>query len=82
MYLVVVALFCLSLVLFFFSVQKLLDAAKYSYILPTHRATIYLVGVVMAYLMKTKKLNYTLSTVSTLEILILAAHFGDFHFCD
>ncbi|KAL0839331.1 hypothetical protein ABMA28_016070 [Loxostege sticticalis] len=43
------------------SVQKLLDAAKYSYILPTHRATIYLIGVLMAYFMRTKKLNYSLS---------------------
>lgn len=43
------------------SVQKLLDAARYSYILPTHRATIYLIGVIMAYFMRTRKLNYTLS---------------------
>ncbi|KAM3968323.1 drop dead [Aphomia sociella] len=43
------------------SVQKLLDAARYSYILPTHRATIYLIGVAMAYFMRTKKLNFTLS---------------------
>lgn len=47
------------------SVQKLLDAARYSYILPTHRATIYLIGVVMAYLMKTKKLNFTLTSNQT-----------------
>uniref|UniRef100_A0A2A4J5M9 Nose resistant-to-fluoxetine protein N-terminal domain-containing protein n=1 Tax=Heliothis virescens TaxID=7102 RepID=A0A2A4J5M9_HELVI len=47
------------------SVQKLLDAARYSYILPTHRATIYLIGVVMAYLMKTKKLNFTLSNTQS-----------------
>ncbi|XP_072942215.1 nose resistant to fluoxetine protein 6-like [Epargyreus clarus] len=37
------------------SVQKLLDAARYSYILPTHRATIYLIGVAMAYFMRTRK---------------------------
>ncbi|XP_045459770.1 nose resistant to fluoxetine protein 6 [Melitaea cinxia] len=37
------------------SVQKLLDAARFSYILPTHRATIYLIGVIMAYFMKSKK---------------------------
>ncbi|XP_026765152.2 nose resistant to fluoxetine protein 6-like [Galleria mellonella] len=43
------------------SVQKLLDAARYSYILPTHRATIYLIGVAMAYFMRTKKFNFTLS---------------------
>nr|AIN34703.1 fatty alcohol acetyltransferase [Agrotis segetum] len=47
------------------SVQKLLDAARYSYILPTHRATIYLIGVAMAYLMKNKKLKFTLSTTQT-----------------
>ncbi|KOB70394.1 Drop dead, partial [Operophtera brumata] len=41
----------------------LLDAARYSYILPTHRATIYLIGVVMAYLMKTKKLNFNLNSL-------------------
>ncbi|CAK1578058.1 unnamed protein product [Parnassius mnemosyne] len=43
------------------SVQKLLDAARYSYILPTHRATIYLIGVAMAYVMKSKKLRLNLS---------------------
>ncbi|KAL4704138.1 hypothetical protein ACJJTC_003423 [Scirpophaga incertulas] len=45
------------------SVQKLLDAAKYSYILPTHRATIYLIGVMMAYFMRTKKLNFSLTNM-------------------
>ncbi|XP_037297265.1 nose resistant to fluoxetine protein 6 [Manduca sexta] len=44
------------------SVQKLLDAARYSYILPTHRATIYLIGVVMAYFMRSKKFNISLSS--------------------
>ncbi|CAG9791790.1 unnamed protein product [Diatraea saccharalis] len=43
------------------SVQKLLDAAKYSYILPTHRATIYLIGVMMAYFMKPNKLHFNLN---------------------
>ncbi|XP_075972637.1 drop dead [Anticarsia gemmatalis] len=52
-------------VYFGISVQKLLDAARYSYILPTHRATIYLIGVAMAYLMKSKKLNFTLSTTQS-----------------
>ncbi|XP_053600049.1 nose resistant to fluoxetine protein 6 [Plodia interpunctella] len=43
------------------SVQKLLDAARFSYILPTHRATIYLIGVAMAYFMRNNKLNLALS---------------------
>ncbi|OWR44360.1 nose resistant to fluoxetine protein 6, partial [Danaus plexippus plexippus] len=43
------------------SVQKLLDAARYSYILPTHRATIYLIGVLMAYFIKSKKSYINLS---------------------
>ncbi|CAG9562958.1 unnamed protein product [Danaus chrysippus] len=43
------------------SVQKLLDAARYSYILPTHRATIYLIGVLMAYFIKSKKSYLNLS---------------------
>ncbi|XP_047545507.1 nose resistant to fluoxetine protein 6 [Vanessa atalanta] len=43
------------------SVQKLLDAARYSYILPTHRATIYLIGVSMAYFIKSKKSHIKLS---------------------
>ncbi|XP_026745777.1 nose resistant to fluoxetine protein 6 [Trichoplusia ni] len=47
------------------SVQKLMDAARYSYILPTHRATIYLIGVVMAYLLKSKKLNFSLTTTQS-----------------
>ncbi|XP_041972895.1 nose resistant to fluoxetine protein 6-like [Aricia agestis] len=37
------------------SVNKLLDAARYSYILPTHRATIYLIGVLMAFVLRAKK---------------------------
>lgn len=49
--------------LIFSRVQKLLDAAKYSYILPTHRATIYLIGVCMAYILRNKKFDYTLSKV-------------------
>ncbi|KAI5643620.1 acyltransferase family domain-containing protein [Phthorimaea operculella] len=48
-------------VYFGISVQKLLDAAKFCYILPTHRATIYLIGVAMAYFIRTKRLNFTLS---------------------
>ncbi|KAI8439946.1 hypothetical protein MSG28_001397 [Choristoneura fumiferana] len=44
-----------------YRVQKLLDAAKYSYILPTHRATIYLIGVCMAYFLRNKKFDFTLS---------------------
>ncbi|XP_047989519.1 nose resistant to fluoxetine protein 6-like [Leguminivora glycinivorella] len=48
-------------VYFGISVQKLLDAARYSYILPTHRATIYLIGVCMAYCLRTKKFNFNLS---------------------
>lgn len=55
---------CIVFQLFAFRVQKLLDAAKYSYILPTHRATIYLIGVLMAYFMRTNKLHVTLSNVS------------------
>ncbi|CAK1551592.1 unnamed protein product [Leptosia nina] len=43
------------------SVSKLLDAARYSYILPTHRATIYLIGVMMAYFIKSKKSYIKLS---------------------
>ncbi|CAH4036539.1 nose resistant to fluoxetine protein 6 [Pieris brassicae] len=43
------------------SVSKLLDAARYSYILPTHRATIYLIGVLMAYFIKSKKSHVNLS---------------------
>ncbi|XP_046978716.1 nose resistant to fluoxetine protein 6 [Vanessa cardui] len=43
------------------SVQKLLDAARYSYILPTHRATIYLIGVSMAFFIKSKKSHIKLS---------------------
>ncbi|XP_059060067.1 nose resistant to fluoxetine protein 6-like [Achroia grisella] len=56
------------------SVQKLLDAARYSYILPTHRATIYLIGVAMAYFMRTKKLNFVLS--NTQVRLLWAACFA------
>ncbi|XP_026326406.1 nose resistant to fluoxetine protein 6-like [Hyposmocoma kahamanoa] len=52
-------------VYFGISVQKLLDAARYCYILPTHRATIYLIGVAMAYLIRNKKCNFTLSFVQT-----------------
>ncbi|XP_011558480.3 nose resistant to fluoxetine protein 6 [Plutella xylostella] len=44
------------------SVSKLLDAARLCYILPTHRATIYLIGVLMAYLLKTKKISIKLSS--------------------
>ncbi|CAG4940140.1 unnamed protein product [Colias eurytheme] len=43
------------------SVSKLLDAARYSYILPTHRATIYLIGVLMAYFIKNNKSRVKLS---------------------
>ncbi|XP_013161772.1 PREDICTED: nose resistant to fluoxetine protein 6 isoform X1 [Papilio xuthus] len=56
------------------SVQKLLDAARYSYILPTHRATIYLIGVVMAYVMRSKKFNFNLT--DTQVRLLWAATFG------
>ncbi|GBP48278.1 Nose resistant to fluoxetine protein 6 [Eumeta japonica] len=42
--------------------QKLLDAARYCYILPTHRATIYLMGVAMAYFFNSKKSKFSLST--------------------
>ncbi|VVC92271.1 unnamed protein product [Leptidea sinapis] len=43
------------------SVQKLLEAARYSYILPTHRATIYLIGVLMAYFIRSKRSHVKLN---------------------
>ncbi|XP_064212162.1 regulator of hypoxia-inducible factor 1 isoform X2 [Tribolium castaneum] len=46
-----------SVVYFGISVSKMFSVASLSYILPTHRATIYLIGVYLAYLLKCSKPN-------------------------
>lgn len=33
------------------------DTANFSYILPTHRATIYVIGILLAYLLRNKTLT-------------------------
>ncbi|CAH0717421.1 unnamed protein product, partial [Brenthis ino] len=58
------------------SVRKLLDAARYSYILPTHRATIYLIGVMMAYLIKSKKSHINLSRTQAGLVWVLCLALG------
>ncbi|XP_049865237.1 nose resistant to fluoxetine protein 6-like [Pectinophora gossypiella] len=68
-------------VYFGITVQKLLDAARYCYILPTHRATIYLIGVAMAYFMRTKKLNFTLSSMQTRILWALTMGIMGFTLC-
>lgn len=48
---------------FFFRVSKMFSSATLSYILPTHRATIYLIGVYLAYLLKTSKSKISFTKV-------------------
>lgn len=42
--------------------------ADYSYILPTHRATVYLMGITLAYIMKTKQ-KIIFSKVNTFKFI-------------
>uniref|UniRef100_S4NN86 Drop dead n=1 Tax=Pararge aegeria TaxID=116150 RepID=S4NN86_9NEOP len=60
------------------SVQKLLDAARYSYILPTHRATIYLIGVIMAYFIKSKQSRINLSNTQVRLVWAVCFALGAF----
>lgn len=43
--------YCLN----FIRISRMFRTADYSYILPTHRATVYLMGIFLAYIMKTKQ---------------------------
>lgn len=40
------------------------DTADYSYILPTHRLTVYIMGILLAYCLRYVGKNYQIKTVS------------------
>lgn len=60
------------------------DTANLSYILPTHRASVYLLGVVLAYFLNTKK-KITKNSVEGMTLWLLAivlgllSMFGPYH---
>ncbi|CAG9765343.1 unnamed protein product [Ceutorhynchus assimilis] len=49
-------------------ISRMFDTADHSYILPSHRATIYLIGVVLAWLLRNSKNN---SSLSKSQILLI-----------
>lgn len=66
---------------FTFSVSQLFDTANYMYILPAHRATVYIMGVLLGYYLRLLK-NVKLSKVQLVlgwvisTILLIVSFFG------
>lgn len=55
-----------------FRLQQLFDTANYSYILPTHRITIYLFGILAAFILnKNRKIAFTSVSKTWISIEIL-----------
>lgn len=49
---------------FFYSIKKLYETADYSYTLPSHRLTTYIIGVFAGYLLRNLPKDFRLNTVS------------------
>lgn len=52
-----------------YSVSQMYDTADYSYILPTHRLTVYIMGILMGYCLRYAGRNYPLKSVSLVPII-------------
>lgn len=59
-----------------FSIRRMFDTADLSYILPTHRITVYLMGVYTAYILKTTSRVVPFSKVQIAIFWVLALMIG------
>ncbi|XP_043275133.1 nose resistant to fluoxetine protein 6 isoform X2 [Venturia canescens] len=64
------------------SIRQLFDTANFSYILPSHRLTVYIMGIFLGYLLKNYPVNYRMSNTAlnigwiVSSLMTLGAFFG------